>query len=183
MIAKNDIIAATRQEMLELLPIHYKSGVKIIDNYDNDKVYIWCENITELLDHHDIPENKRAFLYNTYNDEAANWSSGYHIVAHIDFAIKYSTFQKKWQIDLHYSALSIEDENFLRKTRRNIRENALPPQILQVIKNDSESELEIACLLNNKKNSLNMMYAILTYQAENIIHYFFEKYVNEIFSL
>lgn len=183
MIAKNDIIAATRQEMLELLPIHYKSGVKIIDNYDNDKVYIWCENITELLDHHDIPENKRAFLYNTYNDEAANWSGGYHIVAHIDFAIKYFIFQKKWQIDLHYSALSIEEENFLRKTRRNFRENALPPQILQAIKNDSESELEIACLLNNKKNSLNMMYAILTYQAENIIHYFFEKYVNEIFSL
>ena len=28
-----------------------------------------------------------------------------------------------------------------------------------------------------------MMYAILTYQAENIIHYFFEKYVDEIFSL
>ena len=28
-----------------------------------------------------------------------------------------------------------------------------------------------------------MMYAILTYQAENIIHYFFEKYSDEIFSL
>ena len=174
-ITENYIIDATPQEMLELFPSCYK-----VDNYN--KVYSWSEYIAKLVDHHDIPENKRAFLYNSYNDEAANWSGGYHIVAHIDFAIKYSIFQKKWQIDWHYSALSIEEENFLRKTRRNFRENALPPQILQAIKNDSVSELEIACLLNNKKISLNMMYAILTYQAENIIHYFFEKYSDEIFS-
>ena len=101
MITENYIIAATPQEML--YSRHYMS----------------CEDIVNLLDHHDIPENKRAFLYNTYNDEAANCSGGYHflrIVAHIDFAIKYSIFQKKWQIDLHYSALSIEEENFLRKS-------------------------------------------------------------------
>ena len=164
MITEKIIIAATPKEILDLLCIS-------------------CENIVKLLDHHDIPENKRAFLYNTYNDNAANWSGGYHIVEHIDFAIKHSIFQKKWQIGQYFSALSIEEENFLRKSRRNFRENALPLQILQAIKNDSVSELEIACLLNNKKISLNMMYAILTYQAENIIHYFFEKYSDKIFSL
>ena len=165
MITENYIIAATPQEMLYWR--HHMS----------------CENIVNLLDHHDIPENKRAFLYNTYNDEAANWSGACHISEHLNFAIKHSIFQKKWQIGQYFSSLSVEEENFLRKTRRNFRENALPPQILQAIKNDSVSELEIACLLNNKKISLNMMYAILTYQAENIIHYFFEKYDDEIFSL
>lgn len=165
MITENYIIAATPQEMLYWR--HHMS----------------CENIVNLLDHHDIPENKRAFLYNTYNDEAANWSGGYHIVAHIDFAIKYSIFQKKWQIDLHYSALNDEEETFLRKSRCNFREKALPLQILQAIKNDSVSELEIARLLNNKKISLGIMYAILTYNAKSTINFLLKKYSDEIFSL
>lgn len=168
MITENYIIAATPQEML--YSRHYMS----------------CEDIVNLLDHHDIPENKRAFLYNTYNDEAANCSGGYHflrIVAHIDFAIKYSIFQKKWQIDLHYSALSIEEKTFLRKSRCNFREKALPLQILQAIKNDSVSELEIARVLNNKKISLGIMYAILTYNAGNTINFLLKKYSDEIFSL
>ena len=168
MITENYIIAATPQEML--YSRHYMS----------------CEDIVNLLDHHDIPENKRAFLYNTYNDEAANCSGGYHflrIVAHIDFAIKYSIFQKKWQIDLHYSALSIEEKTFLRKSRCNFREKALPLQILQAIKNDSASELEIARLLNNKKISLGIMYAILTYNAGSTINFLLKKYSDEIFLL
>ena len=144
---------------------------------------ISSECIKDLLADSYFPPNRKAFLYNIYNDRAANWSGGYHIAEHIDFAIKHSIFQKKWQIDLHYSALNDEEENFLRKSRRNFREKALPLQILQAIKNDSASELEIACLLNNKKISLNIMYAILTYQAENIIHFLFEKHSDEIFSL
>lgn len=168
MITENYIIAATPQEMLSLR--HYMSG----------------EDIVNLLDHHDIPENKRAFLYNTYNDEVANGFGEYHfwrIVAHIDFAIKYSIFQKKWQNDWHYSALNDEEKTFLRKSRCNFREKALPLQILQAIKNDSASELEIARLLNNKKISLGIMYAILTYNAGNTINFLLKKYSDEIFSL
>ena len=169
MITENYIIAATPQEML------------------SSRHYISCEDIVNWLDHHDIPENKRAFLYNTYNDEAANCSGGYHfflgLVAHIDFAIKYSIFQKKWQFDLHYSALNDEEKTFLRKSRCNFREKALPLQILQAIKNDSASELEIARLLNNKKISLGIMYAILTYNAKSTINFLLKKYSDEIFSL
>ena len=54
-ITENYIIAATQQEMLELFPSCYK-----VDNYN--KVYSWSEYIAKLVDHHDIPENKRAFL-------------------------------------------------------------------------------------------------------------------------
>ena len=169
MITEKEIIAATPEDMLN-----------IVRN-------IRCENIVQMLDNHDIPEHKRAFLYNIINDRLIDWRlcsefylSHFTYLAH---CFKYTVFQKKIKLEKKFIFLDEKEKDFLRKSRRNFRENALPPQILQAIKNDSVSELEIACLLNNKKISLNMMYAILTYQAENIIHYFFEKYVDEIFSL
>lgn len=162
---KDEIISADREVFLSL----------------QNKISYEC--INDLLTDYDIPVDKKAFLYNIYNDSAGYWSGGYFISTHIDLAIKHSKFQKKWQIDLRYFALNNEEKNFLRKSRCNFREKALPLQILQAIKNDSASELEIACLLNNKKISLNIMYAILTYQAENIIHFLFEKHSDEIFSL
>ena len=162
---KNEIISVERKVLLSL----------------QDEISSEC--IRDFLVDSYFPPKRKAFLYNIYNDRAASWSGACHISEHLNFAIKHSIFQKKWQIGQYFSSLSDAEETFLRKTRRNFRENALPPQILQAIQNDSASELEIACLLNNKKISLNMMYAILTYQAENIIHYFFEKYVDEIFSL
>ncbi len=141
------------------------------------------ECINDLLTDYDIPVDKKAFLYNIYNDSAGYWSGGYFISKHIDLAIKHSKFQKKWQIDLRYFALNNEEKNFLRKSRCNFRENALPTQILQAIKRDSVSELEIARLLNNKKISLSIMYAILTYNAGSTINFLLKKYSDEIFLL
>ena len=143
----------------------------------------YSEQFFKFINDDDVPENKRAYLYNVYNELASGWSGGYYIAEHIDFAIKHSTFQKKWQIDQHYSALNDEEETFLRKSRCNFRVNALPTQILQAIKRDSASELEIARVLNNKKISLGIMYAILTYNAGNTIIFLLKKYSDEIFSL
>lgn len=165
MITDNDIIATVPEKILNLL-LGYS-----------------YEEIVMLFENNEVTEKGKAYLYNIYNDRAAEWFGLFCILDHIDFAIRYTIFQKKWEINQRYCALSDAEETFLRKSRRNFRENSLPSQILQAIKNDSASELEIARLLNNKKISLNMMYAILTYQAENIIHYFFEKYSDEIFSL
>ncbi|MBQ9788719.1 MAG: hypothetical protein IJW31_03875 [Lentisphaeria bacterium] len=162
---KNEIISADREVFLSL----------------QNKISYEC--INDLLTDYDIPVDKKAFLYNIYNDSAGYWSGGYYIAEHIDLAIKHSKFQKKWQIDLHYFALNNEEKNFLRKSRCNFRENSLTPQILQAIKRDSASELEIARLLNNKKISLGIMYAILTYNAGSTINFLLKKYSDEIFSL
>ena len=143
----------------------------------------YSEQFVKFINDDDVPENKRAYLYNVYNELASGWSGGYYIAEHIDFGIKHSTFQKKWQIDQHYSALNDDEETFLRKSRCNFRVNALPTQILQAIKRDSASELEIARVLNNKKISLGIMYAILTYNAGNTIIFLLKKYSDEIFSL
>ena len=143
----------------------------------------YSKQFVKFINDDDVSENKRAYLYNVYNERASGWSGGYYIEEHLDFAIRHSIFQKKWQIDLHCSALNDEEETFLRKSRCNFRVNALPTQILQAIKRDSASELEIARLLNNKKISLNMMYAILTYNAGNTINFLLKKYSDEIFSL
>ena len=143
----------------------------------------YSKQFVKFINDDDVPENKRAYLYNVYNERASGWSDGYYIAERIDFAIKYSIFQKKWQIDQRYFALSDEEENFLRKSRCNFRENALPTQILQAIKNNSASELEIARVLNNKKISLGIMYAILTYNAGRIINFLLKRYSDEIFSL
>lgn len=164
----------------------WKNEIILADQYNlrylRDEISAEC--INELLTDYDIPADKRAFLYNIYNDRATNWSGGYYIFkSHIDFAIKHSTFQKKWQIDQRYFALNDEEETFLRKSRCNFRENSLTPQILQAIKRDSVSELEIARLLNNKKISLGIMYAILTYNAKSTINFLLKKYSDEIFSL
>ena len=167
MITENDIIADAPEQILDFL-----------QGYRFDR-----KEILKVFENNEVPEKAKAYLYNIYSVNAAKWSGYFCSSDHLEFAVRYTTLQKKWQIDLHYLALNEEEQTFLRKSRRNFRENALPPQILQAIKNDSVSELEIACLLNNKKISLNMMYAILTYQAENIIHYFFEKYSDKIFSL
>lgn len=162
---KDEIISADREVFLSL----------------QDKISYEC--INDLLTDYDIPVDKKAFLYNIYNDSAGYWSGGYFISIHIDLAIKHSKFQKKWQIDQHYFALNNEEKNFLRKSRCNFRENALQTQILQAIKRDSVSELEIARLLNNKKISLGIMYAILTYNAGNTINFLLKKYSDEIFLL
>jgi hypothetical protein len=159
----------------------------IIDASTFDMRKIWCnansEQFVKFINDDDVPENKRAYLYNVYNERASIWSDGYYIAEHIDFAIKYSIFQKKWQIDLHYFALNNEEKNFLRKSRCNFRKNTLPTQILQAITRDSVSELEIVRVLNNKKISLGIMYAILTYNAGSTINFLLKKYSDEIFSL
>lgn len=144
---------------------------------------ISSECIRDFLVDSYFPPKRKAFLYNIYNDRAASWSGACHISEHLNFAIKHSIFQKKWQIGQYFSSLSDAEETFLRKTRRNFRENALPTQILQAIKRDSASELEIARVLNNKKISLGIMYAILTYNAGNTINSLLKKYSDEIFSL
>jgi hypothetical protein len=144
---------------------------------------ISSECIRDFLVDSYFPPKRKAFLYNIYNDRAASWSGACHISEHLNFAIKHSIFQKKWQIDLRYFALNNEEKNFLRKSRCNFRENALPTQILQAIKRDSVSELEIARLLNNKKISLSIMYAILTYNAGSTINFLLKKYSDEIFLL
>ena len=183
---KNEIILADRetlhlQDELFCRIIHVGGTWKDNLRYLRDEISAEC--INELLTDYDIPADKRAFLYNIYNDRSSGWSGGYYMLSHIDFAIKHSTFQKKWQIDQHYSALNYEEETFLRKSRCNFRVNALPTQILQAIKRDSVSELEIARLLNNKKISLSIMYAILTYNAGSTINFLLKKYSDEIFSL
>ena len=162
---KNEIISVARKVLLSL----------------QDEISSEC--IRDVLVDSYFSPNRKAFLYNIYNDRAANWSGVYHILSHIDFAIKHTIFQKKWQINQCYSALNDEEETFLRKSRCNFRENSLTPQILQAIKRDSVSELEIARLLNNKKISLGIMYAILTYNAGNTINFLLKKYSNEIFLL
>ena len=161
---KKEIISVDREVLLSM----------------NDEISSEC--IKDLLSDSYFPPNRKAFLYNIYNDRAG-WFGGYYIAEHIDFAIKHSRFQKMWQIDQRYFALCDEEENFLRKSRCNFRENALPTQILQSIKNNSASELEIARVLNNKKISLSIMYAILTYNAGRIINFLLERYSDEIFSL
>ena len=169
MIVEKEIIAAAPEDMLNIAR------------------NIRCENIVQMLDNHDIPEHKRAFLYNIINDRLIDWSlcsefylSNFTYLAH---CFKYTVFQKKIKLEKKFIFLDEKEKDFLRKSRSNFREKAMPLQILQAIKNNSVSELEIARLLNYRKISLTMMYAILTCQAENIIHYFFEKYSDEIFSL
>ena len=162
---KNEIISVERKVLLSL----------------QDEISSEC--IRDFLVDSYFPLKRKAFLYNIYNDRAASWSGACHISEHLNFAIKHSIFQKKWQIGQYFSSLSDAEETFLRKTRRNFRENALPTQILQAIKRDSASELEIVRVLNNKKISLGIMYAILTYNAKSTINFLLKKYSDEIFSL
>ena len=55
---------------------------------------ISSECIKDLLADSYFPPNRKAFLYNIYNDRAANWSGGYHIAEHIDLQLNTPYFKK-----------------------------------------------------------------------------------------
>ena len=135
---------------------------------------------SELVSDLDLPDNRRALLYHTVNcyiDRCYLMSRIYYMrrgMYVFDFAVKYTKGQK--YINFSNADISDDEKKFIRNIRRHDDSSRLPGALFEAIKRDSISSFEINRLINGKKISLQIIYSVLSYNAENIMQLLLNKY-------
>ena len=169
-----EILADWKQQVISASPSDFYSIVNKIDmNY--------CIKLVSDLD---LSDNRRALLYHTVN----NWVDICYLMSRIyymrgmyvfDFTVKYTKGQK--YINFSNADIADDEKKFIRNIRIHDDSSKLPGALFEAIKRDSISSFEINRLINGKKISLQIIYSVLSYNAENIMQLLLNKYSNELF--